>query len=121
LARLFKKSYLKNEKELGHSENGCWRIVVAIYTPGSSIFFTLAILNGKSPSVRMSDVGVKTKPAVDLLLLLCMHKPVPLIQGGLRTPKDLRRRTAITPVKDSHTRIIPLTLASGHYGWVGLI
>jgi hypothetical protein len=55
-----KKSYLKNEKELGHSENGCWRLVVAIYTPGPSIFFTLAILNGKSPSVRMS--GLKRNP-----------------------------------------------------------
>jgi hypothetical protein len=55
-----KKSYLKNEKELGHSENGFWRLVVAIYTPGSSIFFSLAILNGKSPSVRMS--GLKRNP-----------------------------------------------------------
>jgi hypothetical protein len=65
LARLFKKSYLKNEKELGHSENGCWRLEAAcggdlLYTPGSSIFFTLAILNGKSPSVRMS--GLKRNP-----------------------------------------------------------
>jgi hypothetical protein len=60
LARLFKKSYLKNEKELGHSENGCWRLVVAIYTPGSSIFFSLAILNGKSSLVLMS--GPKRNP-----------------------------------------------------------
>jgi hypothetical protein len=28
--------------------------------------------------------------------------------------KDLRRRTEIIPVKDSHTRIKPLALASGH-------
>ena len=27
---------------------------------------------------------------------------------------DLRRRTEIIPVKDSHTRIKPLALASGH-------
>jgi hypothetical protein len=32
----------------------------------------------------------------------------------LREPKDLKRRTEITPVKDSHTRIKPLALASGH-------
>jgi hypothetical protein len=60
LARSFKKSYLKNEKELGHSENGCWRLVVAIYTPGSSIVFLLAILNGKSSLVLMS--GPKRNP-----------------------------------------------------------
>jgi hypothetical protein len=60
LARLFKKSYLKNEKELGHSENGWWRLVVAIYTPGSSIIFSLAILNGKSSLVLMS--GPKRNP-----------------------------------------------------------
>jgi hypothetical protein len=29
-------------------------------------------------------------------------------------PQDLRRRTEIIPVKDSHTRIKPLALASGH-------
>jgi hypothetical protein len=60
LARLFKKSYLKNEKELGHSENGYWRLVVAIYTPGSSIVFSLAILNEKSSLVLMS--GPKRNP-----------------------------------------------------------
>jgi hypothetical protein len=32
----------------------------------------------------------------------------------LREMQDLRRRTEITPVKDSHTRIKPLALASGH-------
>jgi hypothetical protein len=57
--------------------------------------------------------------------------PVPLIQGGPpgyfthQPPSfefdhrrintwDLRRRTEIIPVKDSHTRIKPLALASGH-------
>jgi hypothetical protein len=30
------------------------------------------------------------------------------------TEKDLKRRTGITPVKDSHSRIKPLALASGH-------
>jgi hypothetical protein len=30
------------------------------------------------------------------------------------TTQDLTRRTEITPVKDSHTRIKPLPLASGH-------
>jgi hypothetical protein len=64
LARLFKKSYLKNEKELGHSENGCWRLVVAIYTPGSSIFFSLAIF--KRQKLTRAHVGAKTKPAVHL-------------------------------------------------------
>jgi hypothetical protein len=47
------------------------------------------------------------------------HAPaisVTLIQfkGEPRTPQDLRRRTEIMPVKDSHTRIKPLALASGH-------
>jgi hypothetical protein len=46
LARLFKKIYLKNEKELENSESGCWRLVVVIYTPCSSTVFLLAILNG---------------------------------------------------------------------------
>jgi hypothetical protein len=32
----------------------------------------------------------------------------------LRETQDLRRRTEIIPVKDSHTRIKPLALASGH-------
>ena len=53
-----------NEKELGHSENGCllacWRLVVAIYTPGSFIVFSLAILNGKISLVLMS--GPKRNP-----------------------------------------------------------
>ena len=38
----------------------------------------------------------------------------PSFKGGLRGPQDLRRRTEIIPVKDSHTRIKPLALASGH-------
>ena len=38
----------------------------------------------------------------------------PSFKGGLRYPQDLRRRTEIIPVKDSHTRIKPLALASGH-------
>jgi hypothetical protein len=36
------------------------------------------------------------------------------LKGEPRTTWDLRRRTDITPVKDSHTRIKPLALASGH-------
>jgi hypothetical protein len=42
---------------------------------------------------------------------------VALIQefkGDPRETKDLRRRTEITPVKDSHTRIKPLASACGH-------
>jgi hypothetical protein len=38
----------------------------------------------------------------------------PSFKGGLRATWDLRRRTEITPVKDSHTRIKPLALVSGH-------
>jgi hypothetical protein len=41
----------------------------------------------------------------------------PLFQGstaGDVGSEYLRRRTAIKPVKDSHTRIKPLTLVSGH-------
>jgi hypothetical protein len=38
----------------------------------------------------------------------------PPFEMYLREPKDLRRRTEIIPVKDSHTRIKPLALASGH-------
>jgi hypothetical protein len=33
---------------------------------------------------------------------------------NLREAQDLRRRSEIIPVKDPHTRIKPLTLASGH-------
>jgi hypothetical protein len=38
----------------------------------------------------------------------------PSFEVDHRTTKDLRRRTEIIPVKDSHTRIKPLALASGH-------
>ena len=38
----------------------------------------------------------------------------PSFKVDLRGPQDLRRRTEIIPVKDSHTRIKPLALASGH-------
>jgi hypothetical protein len=38
----------------------------------------------------------------------------PCFKGGLRETWDLRRRTEIIPVKDPHTRIKPLALASGH-------
>ena len=34
MARLFKKSYLTNEKELKHSENGPWDFVGTIRRPG---------------------------------------------------------------------------------------
>jgi hypothetical protein len=38
-----------------------------------------------------------------------------IFEFDLRAPQqDLRRRTEIIPVKDSHTRIKPLALASGH-------
>jgi hypothetical protein len=60
LARTFKKSYLKNEKELGHSENGYWRLVMAIYTPFSSVVFLLVTLHGNSPLALMS--GPKRNP-----------------------------------------------------------
>ena len=41
-------------------EGGYWRLVVAIYTPCSSMVFFLVILNGKSPLVLMS--GPKRNP-----------------------------------------------------------
>jgi hypothetical protein len=41
-------------------------------------------------------------------------KSVPLYQGGPGETRDLRRRTEVIPVKDSHTRTKPLALASGH-------
>jgi hypothetical protein len=40
----------------------------------------------------------------------------PSFKIGPRDTGDLRRRTEIMPVKDSHTRIKPLPLASGHGG-----
>ena len=45
-----------------------------------------------------------------------IHAPmsVPLIQGGSSTTRDLRRRTEITPVKDSHTKRKGLALTNGH-------
>jgi hypothetical protein len=38
----------------------------------------------------------------------------PCFKGGPSTTQDLRRRTEITPAKDSHTRIKLLDLASGY-------
>jgi hypothetical protein len=52
----------RTKKGLGHSENGCWRLVVAIYTPGSSIVFSLAILNDKSKSSLVLMSGPKRNP-----------------------------------------------------------
>jgi hypothetical protein len=45
-------------------------------------------------------------------MYIYIYISVPLIQG------DLRRQTEIMPVKDSHTRIKPLTLASGHVRYI---
>jgi hypothetical protein len=42
----------------------------------------------------------------------------PPFEVDLREPQDLRRRTEITPVKDSQTRIKSLALASGHGRYV---
>jgi hypothetical protein len=89
LARLFKKSYLKNEKELGRSENGFWRLVVAIYAPGSSIFFSLAILNGKSSLVLMS--GPKRNPPYAELSRSSNGFFKPLLDPG----GGFRRKTAV--------------------------
>jgi hypothetical protein len=38
----------------------------------------------------------------------------PCFEVDRRCTQDLGRRTEITPVQDSHTRIEPLALASGH-------
>jgi hypothetical protein len=38
----------------------------------------------------------------------------PWFELNARGPQDLRRRTEIIPVKDPHTRIKPLALASSH-------
>jgi hypothetical protein len=54
------------------------------------------------------------------VLVLCKIPQVvpkyqsPCFKGDHRAPQDLRRRTEIIPVKDSHTRIKPSALASGH-------
>ena len=45
----------------------------------------------------------------------------PLSMGGLRTTQDLRRRTEITPVKDSHNWIKPLALTNGHSRYITAI
>jgi hypothetical protein len=42
------------------------------------------------------------------------HQQPPPFKGDPRTTQDLRRRTEIMPGQDSHTRIKPLILASGH-------
>jgi hypothetical protein len=44
IGQVIQKSYLKNEKELEHSENGCWRLMVAIYTRRPSLGFSLLVL-----------------------------------------------------------------------------
>jgi hypothetical protein len=42
----------------------------------------------------------------------------PSFKGELGTAQDLRRRTKMTPVKGSHTRIKPLALASGYSRYI---
>jgi hypothetical protein len=48
--------------------------------------------------------------------IVCVHciYQSPSFKVVPRAAQDLRRRTEITPVKDSHTRIKPLALANGH-------
>ena len=43
-----------------------------------------------------------------------------LLQFDPSTTWDLRRRTGIIPIKDPHTRIKPLTLASGHGRYIAV-
>jgi hypothetical protein len=42
----------------------------------------------------------------------------PCFEVDPRSRQDLRRRTEIMPVKDSHTRIKPLALASSHSRYI---
>jgi hypothetical protein len=51
--------------------------------------------------------------ADELVLTALVHQS-PSFEVDHRAVWDLRRRTEMTPVKDSHTRIKPLALASGH-------
>jgi hypothetical protein len=44
----------------------------------------------------------------------------PSFEVDHRDTWDLRRRTEIIPVKDSHTRIKPLALASGHGRYIAV-
>jgi hypothetical protein len=55
-----------------------------------------------------------TAPVLIVYKSLGLENQSPSFELYLREPADLRRRTEIIPVKDSHTRIKPLALASGH-------
>jgi hypothetical protein len=44
----------------------------------------------------------------------------PSFEVDHRETQDLRRQTEIIPVKDSHTRIKPLALASGHGRYINV-
>jgi hypothetical protein len=48
-----------------------------------------------------------------IIIMLYIYQPLSF-KGDPRETQDLRRRTEIIPVKDPHTRIKPLALASGH-------
>jgi hypothetical protein len=62
LARLFKKLYLTNGKELGHSENGPWDFVGTIRRPGH--FPGCYFRSFGAKKLLVPHVGSKAKPAV---------------------------------------------------------
>jgi hypothetical protein len=62
LARLFKKSYLTNEKELGRSEDGPWDFVGTIRRPGH--FPGCYFRSFGAKKLLVPHVGSKVEPAV---------------------------------------------------------
>jgi hypothetical protein len=49
--------------------DGCWRLVLAIYMPCSSIVFLLVILNGNSSPMPMSGPKQNKKSALNLKII----------------------------------------------------
>jgi hypothetical protein len=64
-----------------------------------------------SPRIKVADIYILYRYRTSWLVYIYQS---PSFKGEPGGPWDLRRRTEIIPVKDSHTRINPLALASGH-------
>ena len=85
-----KKAYPKNEKELGHSEYGCWRLLVVLYTAYALLLCYLLTGHLKRQDLIQAHVGAKTKPAV--------LPGLAALEPGLRTvPRLALRLEELTP------------------------
>ena len=63
---------------------------------------------------RYCTCAVRGVLATNTYIYICICYQPPSFEMYLRETQGLRRRTEITPVKDSHTRIQRLALTNGH-------